>query len=430
MESTSQSPPKTIVIVGGGIAGMEIATMIGRMQSPQLRACLIDKDVAHIWKPMLHTIAAGTREASQEQTVYAAHARHVGYDFQLGEMEGLDRQRKEIHLTPITCPKGRPLVPGRIIRYDLLVLAVGNTANTFGTPGADKHCMMIDSRQQANHFNQEVRTRILESIGQNVDLHLTVVGGGATGVELAAELIQLTEFAGMYSAQDLLSKVHITLVESNSRLLAAFPEKISSATKARLESLGVTVLLQTRVRCVEADKITLADGAELPSSLTVWAAGVKAPVFLSDLDGLEINNKNQLLVSPTLQTLQDPSIYAVGDCANVIQTGTQSPLPPTAQIAHQQAKYFIQNLPSILNGDELHHFESRNNGLLVSLGNYGAFGKLGFFDATFIKGKAAQVGHAMLYRSHQSRLHGFLRGNMIWLVDKLNARLRPRIKMD
>ncbi|MGY0799024.1 NAD(P)/FAD-dependent oxidoreductase [Lysobacter sp. A286] len=433
---TTQEGPQRIVIVGGGVAGLEIASTLGRRwrrQHGRPSIILIDHDSAHVWKPMLHTIAAGTRDISQQQTTYLVQARDAGFAYQPGELCGLDRDAREILLAAQHAPDGRLLIPSRRLGYDMLVLATGSQANDFGTPGVAAHCYRIDSRRQAEAFNREVRIRLLQCLTQDTVLPIAIVGGGATGVELAAELVQLFESATAYGVPELASRISITLVEAGPRLLAAFPEDISSATRTRLEAIGVTVMTGTQVSAATADGFELADGSRLAASLKVWAAGVKGPDFLADLDGLEATRNNQLVVLPTLQTTRDPAVYALGDCASLTPAGAERPLPPTAQVAHQQAKYLIGTLPKALRRDAVADFRYRDMGALVSLGDYDAFGSLGqfgLFTGVTFRGRLAQLSHVMLYRSHQARIHGFWRGGLLWLVDRLNSRLRATIRLD
>lgn len=428
------SQKKRIVIVGGGIAGLEIATKLGARNKNIGAVTLVDSDFAHVWKPMLHTIAAGTRDIAQQQTAYMAQAISAGFTYQPGEMLALDRASKKIVLAPLYFPDGRLLIPERKIPYDVLIMAVGSLANDFNTPGVREHCYMIDTRLQADAFNREVRARILQCALKGQSLRISIVGGGATGVELAAELIQFAATAESYGTKGLASRVKISLIQSDTRILPAFTEHVSAVTKKRLEELGVDVKVGHRVVDVQEDKYVLDNGEEVIADLKVWAAGVKAPDFLNGIDGLKTSRANQIVVNAQLQSVDDPSIFAVGDCCCLTMPGKEHPLPPTAQIAHQEAKYIIQHLPDyLLRGVAMPAFEPKDMGALVTLGNYGAYGSLGqfgLFSGSFIQGKSAQLSHVMLYYSHRVRLHGFWRGSWFWLVDKINDWLRPTIRLD
>lgn len=428
---------RRIVVVGGGVAGVEIVTSLGRRSKNDQSmpaVILVDRDSAHIWKPMLHTIAAGTRDISQQQTPYLAQARDAGFEYQPGEMCSLNRANRTIGLAPLHAPDGRLLVPAREIAYDTLVISVGSEANDFGTPGVQEYCFKIDSRLQADAFNREVRIRMLQSVAQEQDLSIAIVGGGATGVELAAELMQLTQIAEAYGAPALSSRIRITLIESGPRLLPAFPDDISQATEERLESIGIRVMTNSKVSAATTEGFELDDGPTVTASLKVWAAGVKAPAFLTNLDGLESTRGNQLVVLPSLQTTQDPNIFSLGDCSSLTLSQGERPLPPTAQVAHQQAQHLIRHLPAVISrGKRPPDFNYRDFGSLVSLAEYDAFGSLGkygLFKGTTIRGRLAQLSHAMLYRSHQARLYGFWRGSLVWMVDRLNMRLRSAIRLD
>lgn len=428
---------KRVVIVGGGIAGLEVATALGRKWSGRRdgpSVMLIDRDTAHIWKPMLHTIAAGTREISQQQTTYLAQAHSAGFEYQPGQMSGLDQDAREITIAPLIAADGRLLVPERKIGFDCLILAVGSEANDFNTHGVGDHCFKIDSRLQADAFSREVRLRMLQSMAQEQELTIGIVGGGATGVELAAELVRLTEDAIAYGARDLASRIRITLVEAGDRLLAAFPDDISTATRGRLEHLGVKVMTGAQVSEAKEDGFALANGGWIDASLKIWAAGVKAPEFLSDLGALDCNRNNQIIVQPSLQSKGNPAVFAIGDCASLTLQGETRPLPPTAQVAHQQAKHLIKHLPGLLADDQrIPDFRYRDFGAIVSLADFDAYaslGKLGLLKGGTIRGRLAQLSHAMLYRAHQARLYGFWRGGLVWLVDRMNQRLRSSIRLD
>jgi NADH:ubiquinone reductase (H+-translocating) len=425
-----------IVIVGGGVAGLEIATTLGRKfrrQSENRRILLVDADSAHVWKPMLHTIAAGTRDTAQHQTPYLAQARDAGFTYVPGALAGLQRATKEIEVAALRGPNDELILPERRIRYGTLIVAIGSRANDRGVPGAQTHCMRIDSRREAEAFSDAIRMRMLQSLARDEALPIAIVGGGATGVELAAELAKLREIAASYGEEKLRSGVQISLIESGQRLLPSFPEDIGQATRARLESVSVRVMTGRRVEAAEERGLRFKDGGWIDADLKVWAAGVKAPGVLAGLDGLETNQANQLMVLPTLQTTLDPTIFAVGDCASLVISESKRGLPPTAQVAHQQARHLCAHLPRLLsNNVPIPAFRYRDFGALVSLADYDAFaslGRLGLLREATFRGTLARLSHGMLYRAHQARLHGPLRGTLLWCIDALSSMTKAPARM-
>ncbi len=426
---------KRVVIVGGGIAGLEIATQLGHKlgRTGLADVTLVDRDSVHVWKPMLHMIAAGTAHLYPQQVSFFAHANQHGFKYCPGEVSGLNREAKTLTLLPLRERGGPTLLPARDIDYDVLIMAVGSHANDFGIEGVLQHCHFIDSTDQADRFQNTLRSQMFKVHAEDGELHIAIVGGGATGVELTASLIQLTDVIRNYGTSERAPRVKITLIESGGRLLQPFSEKVSRAVEAQLLALGVEIKTQKSVVAAREDAFYLLDGSELQANLKVWAAGVKAPNFLSSFGGLDTTSNNQLLVRPNLMTLKDGHIFAVGDCSSLLLPGTERALPPTAQIAHQQARHLIRFLPQYLQSGDLPEFEPRDYGSLISLGRYNAFGslgKLGILSGVFLKGRAAQFSHAMLYRSHQARIHGVWRGSVLWLLDRIAASVHPKVRLD
>lgn len=338
-----------IVIVGGGIAGLLLATKLGNKLGRAGRATitLVDRSQTHLWKPMLHTIAAGTRDVSQQQVIYLAHARAHGFSYQPGEMCELDRSLRQIQLREIVTPAGEVIVGPRMLGYDVLILALGSSANDFNTPGVKEHCYFIDSQAQAEKFNAALRARAFRSVVQNLPLRVAIVGGGATGVELAAELSRVLELASSYGDPTVRERLSLTLLESAPRILAAFPPEISTSAQQQLQNIGFRVLTSTRVSAAEHDGFKYGDNALVEADLMVWAGGVKAPDFMQGIAGLNTTSSNQILVNPTLNTKEDDHIFALGDCASLTLRDQQRPLAPTAQVATQQAEYLARYLPGL-----------------------------------------------------------------------------------
>ncbi|WP_306286437.1 FAD-dependent oxidoreductase [Sphingomonas sp. Ant20] len=225
------------------------------------------------------------------------------------------------------------------------MLAVGSRANDFNTPGVAEYCQRIDTRSDAITFNDLLRVHLVKSLATGNALTVGIVGGGATGVELAAELIQIASVVERYGIANASSYLNVVLIEAGARLLGPFPEKVGNAARDKLEQLGVTVRTGTRVTAVGKTAFALEGGTTVPADLKVWAAGVKAPPLIDTLTDLERSLSGQLVVGPTLATAGDPRIYALGDCASAKLPGSDTPVPTTAQAASQHAKYLCRYLP-------------------------------------------------------------------------------------
>ncbi|GAA3584767.1 NAD(P)/FAD-dependent oxidoreductase [Marinobacter xestospongiae] len=429
-----------IVVVGGGAGGLELVTRLGNKlgKRQKARITLIDAVLTHVWKPLLHEVAAGSLDASTNEINFRAHARKHHYEFQLGRMSDLDRENRQITLEPFYDNEGVEVVPERHVQYDSLVIAVGSTANDFGTPGAQDHCLFLDSLAQARRFhnlmlNAFLRTNHEAKHGQPAQLPITIIGAGATGVELAAELRLASRELPVYGMNSLQPQdVSIRVIEAADRILPALPGRLSAAATRELERQHVEVLTGQPVSEVKADGVVMKDGTELPSAMTIWAAGIKAPAFLAKLDGLDTNRGNQLVVTQTLQTTADRDIFAFGDCAACPQPDSDRPVPPRAQAAHQQADTLYKTLVNRLEGREDVPFVYKDHGSLINFSRYTTVGNLmGNLSgrSMYIEGKVARLFYVSLYRMHQVALHGFLRTGVIWLMDKISRAMHPRLKL-
>lgn len=430
-----------IVVVGGGAAGLELVTRLGNRLGRRglSEITLIEKSRAHLWKPLLHAVAAGSMVPGEHELNYLAQAHWHGFQFRLGEMVGLDRQRKEVRLAATMDEEGRPITPPRSIRYDTLVIAVGSLTNDFGTAGVAEHAIPLETPEQATRFNRRLVNACIRAETQPEpvkagQLHVAVIGAGATGTELAAELHRTVREVLAYGLDrvDPARDLRILLIEAADRILPGLPVRISVATRALLDEIGVVVRTNAQVAEVTAAGVRLADGEFIPSELVVWAAGIKAPAGLRDLGGLESNRLNQLVVTPSLQTTRDPDVFAIGDCAACPRPGYPDPVPPRAQAAHQQASFLFRQLRRRLAGQKLQSFVYRDFGSLVSLGKYSTVGQLmgavigrGFF----IEGYFARLVYRSLYTMHEMALQGFFKTIVSALARRLSRRGRPVVKL-
>lgn len=430
--NTAESSKPRIVIVGGGVAGLLVATRLGQqLGRTRARITLVDRSWTHVWKPMLHTFAAGTWNMHQQQVRYLLHARTHHFEYVPGRLDAIDREAKRVRLAPMH-DAGDAIADARHLEYDVLILAFGSRANDFATPGVAEHCHFIDSQDQADAFNAHLRAHVVRSVFQNRNIDIAIVGGGATGVELSAELSRMVEFAEGYGGGDIRRRLRVTLLESSSRVLDAFPEAISRSATAELRALGIDVRTGVRVVAADAEGFLLDGGDGVAAALKVWAAGVRASTDLGQ-SGLELNRAGQVAVHANLLAKGDTSIFALGDCASFLPEGSERSLPPTAQVANQQAMHLIRHLPAWIDeSTPVPPFQFRDLGALVSLSDYNAFGTLGrfgFFKPRFIKGQFARLSHALLYRRYQLALHGTARAALLWIAERLNALVQPKIHM-
>lgn len=430
-----------IVIVGGGAGGLELATHLGRTLGRRRKALitLVDRSRTHLWKPLLHQVAAGSMDLNDHELDYLYQARWHHFQFRLGRMDGLDRAAREIHLAPTLDEAGREVLPARGIAYDTLVLAVGSTTNDFGTPGAAEHAISLDNPQQAALFHSRLLNACLRANAQpgpleSGQLHIAIIGAGATGVELAAELHNtIREFLSfgldrINPEQD----IKITIVEAAPKILPALSERLSTAVLGLLKKLNVEVLAGERVTEVSSRGVKTATGREIPAELVVWAAGIKAPDFLKDIGGLETNRINQLVVAQNLQTTRDPDIFAFGDCASCPWPEKSLSVPPRAQSAHQQASHLSRMLPRHLRGEPLRPYEYRDFGSLISLGKFSTVGSLmGAVTrgSVMIEGLFAKIMYLSLYKMHEFALHGFTKVFLDTLARIITRRTEPHIKL-
>jgi NADH dehydrogenase len=430
-----------IVIVGGGAGGLELATRLGDSLGRKGKAAitLIDKNRTHVWKPLLHEIAAGSMNPDKHELEYIAQAHWHHFRYRLGSMDGIDRTKQEVYVTPFYDEDGHEIIPRRTFKYDTLIIAVGSTTNDFGIAGAKEHSIALDTQYQAERFHRRLHNAVVRAQTQ-VDpiqpgqLEVAIVGAGATGVELAAELHNTTRELTAYGMDkiDPDKDIKISIIEASERVLPALPPRMSQAVEQELRKLGVHVYSGERVTEVTEKGIYTHSGRFIPSELVVWAAGIKAPDFLANLDGLEVNRINQLVVRRTLQTTLDDNIFAFGDCAACPWPGHDATVPPRAQAAHQQSSLLVKAVKRRLAGKSLPEFTYRDYGSLVNLGEYTTVGNLmGSISggSLFIDGFIARFMYQSLYKLHLMALHGFFVMVLQTLARLITRRTEAKIKL-
>jgi NADH dehydrogenase len=435
-----------VVIVGGGAGGLALATQLGRRhgRKGQVKVTLVDGARTHVWKPLLHQLAAGSFDTHAEEIEYLAQARWNHFKFRLGTLAGLDRGARRIRLAASHDDAGAEISPPTELGYDTLVIAVGSQTNDFGTPGAAQYSIKLDSAAAARRFNDRlinacIRAQSVPAADGGERLSVVIVGGGATGVELAAELHAAARVLSSFGFDHIhpQSELKIMLVEAAPRLLSHLPPRLGDAAVRELRKLAIEVHVGEKVVEVAADHVKTASGRHLRSNITVWAAGIKAPDLLRGLGGpeaLEVNALNQLLVDGHLQTTRDARILALGDCAACPQDGGRW-VPPRAQAAYQQAMYLTKVLPARWSGATTAHakpFVFQDQGSLVSLSEYSSVGSLmGSLTrgSLFVEGQLAKLMYWGLHKQHQLALGGFKKTALITLAELIDRAYRPRIKL-
>ena len=433
-----------IVVVGGGAGGLELVRKLGAKYGRKKHdIILVDRNLTHIWKPLLHEVAVGSLDANLDEVGYGGHAVRWGYRFFNGSIESIDRTARTITTAPLIDERGEEVIGRHTIRYDYLVLAVGGISNDFGVPGVREHAMFLEDRPQADKFRQKLlnacfRANHAQQTGdQKARVRVSIVGGGATGVELAAELYNAAKSLRNYGLEVFdETTLEVSLLEAGLRILPALDETLAATAKHELEKLGVTVLDRTQVVKLENRAVHIGDGPNgtrvIEADLIVWAAGVKGAQEITTMSDLALTRGNQIIVRPTLQSETDERIYALGDCASCMLPGRDRPIPPRAQSAHQMASLVYTNLVRAQAGQPLRDFAYHDHGSLVSLSRFSTVGSLMgnlVGGRMFVEGWIARMVYTSLYRMHLIAIHGWWRGVMLIVIGHVNQIVRPRLKL-
>jgi len=430
--------PYKVLVVGGGAGGLELACKLGRKWGPE-RVALVDAKLFHIWKPSLHEVAAGTLDIHQEGLSYQMLAHDNGFSFLYGAMTGVDTGTRQLVVGAVH-DGAEEVLPERHVGYEALVLAIGSVSNDFGVPGVADHAFSLDGPQDAERF----RLRMLQLLSlvdirkandARAALDIVIIGGGATGVELAAELREATSLHAQYGLRhiDAARDVRIRILEGAPRLLAPLAENVSAAATRLLGLRHVEVNTSCRVVRVDWNQVTDADGHVYPADLCVWAAGIKAPPLLGQV-GLPVTKGGQVKVDGQLRVEGVPGVYAFGDCAFCPQPDGRS-VPPRAQSAHQQADYLYALLQQPAGTDlgQRRPYLFHDHGSLVSIGSSATVGSLmgNLFRSTtwFVEGLFARMVYVSLHLMHHRAVMGTMRTAVLAMARFLVKRARPLVKL-
>jgi NADH:ubiquinone reductase (H+-translocating) len=345
-----------VLVAGGGFAGLSAMVALGRSDAS---VTLVDRNPFSTFQPLLYQVAtAGLTSADVAYPLAAATRRHRAR-FRRGELAGIDPAARRALLAD-----------GTRVDYDYLILATGVSAAYFGVTGAAEHSLSLYTRHDA----VVLRDRLMAELerrsqpGADRDLSITVVGGGATGVELAGTLAELRNIAlpAAFPEMDP-SRMRVRLVEQGPALIAPFHGTLREYAHRQLLARGVDVLLDTTIREVSADCVVLADGTKLPSDLIVWAAGVGAPESTGRL-GLPRGHGGRIMVEPDLRVKGQERIFAVGDIALI----DGHSVPQLAQPAIQQGRHAADQIRRLLAGLATDEFSYHDKGIMATIGHRSA----------------------------------------------------------
>ena len=361
---TEELVMSTVAILGAGFGGLYTARLLEKELRGKKEAeiVLIDRHNFHLFTPMLHEITAGKIEP-----------RHVVWPVRLlgrrWRLTFLERRVDTINLD------GRRILTDRgPVKYDLLVLALGSVTNFYGLhppPQLFQFKELRDAVRLRNHL-----IKCLEGAEQETDparrrtlLTLVLVGGGCTGVELAAEIHDLI-FKGLLRFYRHIDpkEIRILLLEATPRIIPCVGESLAQLALETLRQKGIEVKLETPVAEMIPDGVVLTTGEKICADTLIWTAGVRANPVIEALPVAK-DHLGRVRVNEHLHLPDHPEVYALGDCAHFLDPSTGQPLPPTGQVALQQTKTVAANIARHLRGQGVLAFRYQHQGDLVSLGS-------------------------------------------------------------
>jgi NADH:ubiquinone reductase (H+-translocating) len=341
-----------VVVVGAGFGGL---AAVRRLARSGMQTTLVDRNVYSTFQPLLYEVATAGLTSSDVAYPARSESRRYRATFRHGELAGIDGPARQVILAD-----------GSKIGYDYLILATGVGAAYHGIPGAAEFSLGLYTRHDAIVLRDRIMVGLerISSAGMANDVSITVIGGGATGVELAGSLADLRNIALAASYPEIdRTRIHISLVERAPALLGPFHSALREYTRRQLVKRGVDVRLGTAIQEITPDRVVLADGSVLASDATVWAAGVAAPEPVSDW-GLPQGGGGRIRIGADLRVAGHERIFAVGDIALI----DGQPLPQLAQPALQMGKHAADQIRALERGKPTAPFRYRDKGTMATIG--------------------------------------------------------------
>ena len=344
-----------VVVVGMGFAGL---ATVKRLAKANLRVTLVDRNIYSTFQPLLYQVATGGLTPSDVAYPLRGFAHKYGARFRRGEVTGIDAAARTV-----------TLAGGDEIGYDYLVLATGVSAAFYGVTGADKYSYALYTRRDAIRLRDQVLAGLewLSAGSRGRETSVTVVGGGATGVETAGTLAELRNIALPTAYPDIdRSRLHIRLVEQAPALLAPYVPALQEYAHRQLVNRGIEVRLNATIKEITAGHVILSDGEHLPSDVTVWAAGITGPAVIKDW-GLPQGRGGRIEVGPDLRVSGHDRIFAIGDIAL-----TSDPLPQLAQPSLQMGRFAGEQIARLEAGKPTGTFAYHDKGIMATIGRRSA----------------------------------------------------------
>jgi NADH:ubiquinone reductase (H+-translocating) len=346
----------SVVVVGGGFAGLSAVQALGRSGAT---VTLVEQNIYSTFQPLLYQVAtAGLTSADVAYPLWAA-AGKAGARFRKGELARLDTEQRVVYLAA-----------GEQISYDYLILATGVSAAFFGVAGAAEHSLSLYTRRDSVTLrNQLLDALELRNEGlTDPELDITVVGGGATGVELAGTLAELRNIALPAAFPQIdRSAFRVRLIEMAPALLLPYRDSLREYTRQQLLRRSVDVMLGTAIKEVRPGSVLLADGTEHRSDMTVWAAGIGAPA--ADWNaGLPRGKGGRIEVGPDLRVVGQDRVFAAGD----LSINGSEPAPQLAQPAIQQGRHAGGQVARLIAGRPTEPFCYHDKGIMATIGRRSA----------------------------------------------------------
>jgi NADH dehydrogenase len=352
----SAGGPTRVVVVGAGFAGL---TAVRTLDGSGADVTLVDRNPYSTFQPLLYQVATAGLSPTDVAYPLRAFARRNRTRFRRGDLARLDTAARQVVLSD-----------GGTLDYDYLILAIGVTAAFFGIPGAAEHSWSLYTRRDAVALRNRLAAGLdrLSVAGPGSSLAVTIVGGGATGVELAGTLAELRNIALPAAYPDVdPASLQVRLIEQADSLITPFDPGLRRYAGRQLRKRGVDVRTGTSIRAVAKGSVTLADGTELASDITVWAAGVAAPDLVKDL-GLEQGRHGLLATGPDLRAVGQSRIFAAGDIALI----DGDPVGQLAQPAIQQGRHAAANIARLMAGQPTTAFRYFDKGTMATIGRRSA----------------------------------------------------------